>query len=48
MKKFVWQMIGGLVVAATMNSVQANTSEFPLDAAPKRRSEEHTSELQSH
>ena len=36
MKKFVWQMIGGLVVAATMNSVQANTSEFPLDAAPKR------------
>lgn len=36
MKKFVWQMIGGLVVAATMNSVQANSGDFPLDAAPKR------------
>ena len=36
MKKFVWQMIGGLVVAATMTSVQASGGEFPLDAAPKR------------
>ena len=36
MKKFVWQMIGGLVVAATMNTVQASGGEFPLDAAPKR------------
>ena len=36
MKKIVWQILGGLVVALTMNAVHASSSSFPLDAAPKR------------
>lgn len=36
MKKIVWQILGGLAVALTMNAVHASSSSFPLDAAPKR------------
>jgi len=36
MKKIVWQILGGLAVALTMNAVQASGGSFPLDTAPKR------------
>ena len=36
MKKIVWQILGGLAVALTMNAVQASSSSYPLDTAPKR------------
>ncbi|MFM6921705.1 MAG: cytochrome c1, partial [Polynucleobacter victoriensis] len=36
MKKIVWQILSGLAVALTMNAVQASSSSYPLDTAPKR------------
>ena len=36
MKKFVWQILSGLAVAAVMTTAQANTGSFPLETAPKR------------
>ncbi len=36
MKKIVWQILGGLAVALTMNAVHASSSSYPLDTAPKR------------
>jgi ubiquinol-cytochrome c reductase cytochrome c1 subunit len=36
MKKFVWQILSGLAVAAVVATAQANTGSFPLEAAPKR------------